>query len=46
MLNISALTDPKGALMKALDKMANAMLFLGESNNRLAEAIERNGLPK
>lgn len=44
--NLNALTDPKGPVVTVLGRLANAMFMLAESNNRLADAIERNGLPR
>lgn len=46
MIDLKAITDPKGAVLTALKRVADAMFMLAESNNRLAEAIERNGLPR
>lgn len=44
--DIGMFSDPKSVIVTTLKRLADSMFMLAESNNRLAEAIERNGLPK
>lgn len=40
------LTDPRGPVLTAVKRLADAMFTLAESNRELAASLDRNGAPR